>query len=117
MIPGVEILATNEIYKCVNFNWGGFWIAFGILAVIGIISAYAGGFSSLPNELKITVIFYLLLITSLLSTAAGGILSSKAVDYVQYKVTISDEVSMNEFTEKYKILGQEGKIFTIRKKK
>lgn len=117
MIPGVEILVTNEVYKYVGFNWGGFWIAFGIIAVIGIISACLGGFRSLPIELKVVVIIFLLLITSLLSSFAGSISGPKALDYIQYKVTISDEVSMNEFTEKYKILDQEGKIFTIREKK
>lgn len=31
-----------------------------------------------------------------------------------YKVTISDEVSMNEFLSKYEIIDQEGKIYTVR---
>lgn len=32
----------------------------------------------------------------------------------QYKVTISDEVSMNEFLERYEIVDQDGKIFIVR---
>lgn len=32
----------------------------------------------------------------------------------EYKVTITDEVSLNEFYEKYEITDQEGKIYTIR---
>lgn len=116
MIPGVEILVTNEIYKCVGFNWGGFWIAFGIIAVIGIISACLVGFRSLPYEGKIVIIASLLVIVVLFSTLIGGLSGPKVLDYIQYKVTISDEVSMNEFTEKYEILEQEGKIYIVRER-
>ena len=42
---------------------------------------------------------------------------SKPVEYTtEYKVTISDEVLMNEFNERYKIISQEGKIYTIRER-
>ena len=116
MIPGVEILATNEIYKCVGFNWGGFWIIFGILVFISIVLAYSSGFNSFSFGDKVGIIIFLLFIVSLLSTLAGSLSGPKALDYVQYKVTISDEVSMNEFTEKYEILEQEGKIYTIRER-
>lgn len=34
----------------------------------------------------------------------------------QYKVTISDEVQMNEFLEQYEIIDQDGKIYVIREK-
>ena len=34
----------------------------------------------------------------------------------EYKVTIDDTVSLTEFTEKYEITDQEGKIYTIRLK-
>jgi hypothetical protein len=47
---------------------------------------------------------------------AGTIFSIPTTHKVQYKVTISDEVSMNEFLEKYEIIEQEGKIYTIEEK-
>lgn len=34
----------------------------------------------------------------------------------EYKVTISDKVSMTEFCEKYEIIEQDGKIFTVRER-
>ena len=34
----------------------------------------------------------------------------------KYKVTISDEVSMTEFYEKYEVIEQNGQIFTVREK-
>lgn len=56
----------------------------------------------------------------LLGTIIGigfGCLSSIPTEYqTQYKVTISDEVLMNEFLEKYEIIGQEGKIYTVRER-
>ena len=39
--------------------------------------------------------------------------SSKQYE-TQYKVLISDEVSMNEFVAKYEIISQEGCIYTVR---
>ena len=36
--------------------------------------------------------------------------------YPTYKVTISDEVSMNEFMDKYEILTQDGKIYTVKER-
>jgi L-cystine uptake protein TcyP (sodium:dicarboxylate symporter family) len=36
--------------------------------------------------------------------------------YPTYKVTISDEVSMNEFMDKYEILNQDGKIYTVKER-
>ena len=34
----------------------------------------------------------------------------------EYKVTASDDVSLNKFIEKYEIIDIEGKIYTIREK-
>lgn len=36
--------------------------------------------------------------------------------YIKYKVTISEEVSMVEFYEKYEIIDVDGTIYTIREK-
>lgn len=36
--------------------------------------------------------------------------------YQEYKVTISDEVKFSEFTDKYEIINQEGKIYTVKLK-
>lgn len=42
--------------------------------------------------------------------------TTDTINYIEYKVTISDEVNFNEFKDKYEILGQEGKIYTIRER-
>lgn len=38
------------------------------------------------------------------------------IPYQIYKVTISDDVKFSEFTDKYEIISQEGKIYTVKLK-
>ena len=40
----------------------------------------------------------------------------KVSEYIQYKVTISDDVNFVEFTERYEVIEQDDKIYTIREK-
>jgi uncharacterized protein YacL len=40
----------------------------------------------------------------------------KEYSHVEYQVTIDDSVSMNEFLDKYEILDQEGKIYTVKER-
>ena len=39
-----------------------------------------------------------------------------SIKYIQYKVTIDETVSMVEFMDKYEIIDQEGKIYTVRER-
>ena len=41
---------------------------------------------------------------------------SDEVNHIEYKVTIDDSVSFNEFNDTYKIISQDGKIFTIQER-
>ena len=45
-----------------------------------------------------------------------GEYETDTVDHIEYKVTIDDSVSMNEFLDKYEIIDQEGKIYTVKEK-
>ena len=40
----------------------------------------------------------------------------KEYSHTELKVTIDDSVSMNEFLDKYEILDQEGKIYTVKER-
>ena len=40
-----------------------------------------------------------------------------STSYTQYQVTISDNVNFNEFNNKYKIISQDGKIYTVEERK
>lgn len=116
-MTGVEILAVKEVVAATAFCWPAFWIALGVfligMIVLGLYlnhTEHAGtGF----------VIFCIIigLIAGAIVGAMGGSLLAKPTDYEnEYKVTIDDTVSMNEFLEQYEIIDQEGKIYTVREK-
>lgn len=114
-ITGVEILAIEEVAINFAFNWAAFWIAagvtFGICLIIGFIVGLTDGWSCFGICVVLGIIFGGIL------GAIAGAGEQKPTEYeAHYKVTISDEVSMNEFTEKYEIIDQDGKIYTIRER-
>ena len=46
----------------------------------------------------------------------GSVTNKNSINHIEYKVTIDDSVSMNEFLDKYEIIDQEGKIYTVKEK-
>lgn len=109
-MTGVEILATETIYATILPEW---------CFILGVIFAtiFILLFVSVANlERTLTIIFGILVICSTVFCAISQINSKTDVDYIEYKVTISDEVSMNEFYEKYEVLDQEGEIYTVRER-
>ena len=115
-MTGVEILTTQEIAIKSVFNWTVFWISFGIVFSIVMISGLITFVTtSKRSDLCIATILGALL--GFMISIGFGWQSSIPTEYqTQYKVTISDEVSMNEFLEKYEIINQEGKILTVRER-
>ena len=113
---GVDILAIEEVAVEFAFNWAVFWI---IVVGAGIVGALYGVYqdSGIGEGwrfiLVITVGF--IIIGAVCGIFAGGIFGRIPTKYEpQYKVTISDEVTMTEFLEKYEIIETEGKIYTVR---
>ena len=112
-MAGVEILAMNEVITAYKFNWE--------IYIISIVVC----------TLVITIMSFLMLDHDIVSVIVGlmfgfilgaiiGILPAKFTEPEkyenQYKVIISDEVSMNDFLERYEIISQEGKIYTVRER-
>ena len=116
-MTGIEILAIREIATEFAFNWNAFLITFsvilGMFVLIGIfISLVSYDWSNLIGGIVAGAA-----IGMLIGAWFGDAVLRIPVTYkTQYKVTISDEVSMNEFLEKYEIIDQEGKILTIRER-
>lgn len=114
---GVEILSSTEVACEFAFSWTAFWIAFGITvcfaALMGVVPAIQG-------ECEWWIIPICLLIGVIGGIVMGGVTGEAASTPIayetHYKVTIDDSVSMNEFLEKYEIVSQEGKIYTIKEK-
>lgn len=115
-MAGVEILAAYEVVTEYASNWTAFWVIFGIAVGVCLIS----GVSLSLHYDYWGILFFLIMfgiIIGLFFTAILCPLFATPKTYKnQYKVTISDEVSMNDFLEKYEIIDQEGKIYTIREK-
>ena len=117
MIEGVEILSQSEVGTNIAMNWWVFGIIVGIFVVIGfIISAI----NTQPDGIEWLGCIFIGLLTGLVGCLIGyigGMVAGEPTEFeTQYKVIISDEVQMNEFLEKYEIVDQEGKIYTIREK-
>lgn len=116
-MTGVEILAAQEVITEYAFNWDAFWITFSVIFGMFVLLGIFISLSSYDWSALICGIVAGVAIGMLIGGAVGGEVLRTPVTYkTQYKVTISDEVSMNEFLEKYEIIDQEGKIFTVRER-
>ena len=112
-MEGVEILSTSEVVVGYVFNVKVYLIALVIITgLMTLASCFYGGFHF--EEVVIG------LITGVVFGAIFGIFPAMQVtpsEYeTRYKVTVSDEVSMNEFLDRYEIINQEGKIYTVRER-
>lgn len=106
-MTGVEVLATQEIVTGYSFSWSIYLIAFAAIAIVMTI------ISILTIEDVIISLIIGCIFGALLAMLPARFMCPS--EYVtQYKVTISDEVSMNEFLSKYEIISQEGHIYTVR---
>ena len=105
MMTGIEILA--------EYTAGGTPMAaivvFTMLAVIGLIIFLAGcicGDDVVPGAGCIVIAISITMLFLINFTAEP--------EHTRYKVTISDDVKLVEFLERYEILDTEGEIYTIR---
>ena len=115
-MSGVEILSIIEkpIYQ---FNDLAFGITFFFALIICLI--IGGYISALEGEWLYLVLFPILgiIVGTFLGLVAGSITSIKTDEVeISYKVTISEEVSLNDFMEKYEIIDQDGKIYTVKER-
>ena len=115
-MQGVEILTTAQVAIEWAENWLGFWIVFsvvvGICLAIGIReSVVSGDWSALLFDGILGAI-----IGVIIGVLPLGLSNTPTAYETQYKVTISEEVSMAEFYEHYEVVEQDGKIFTVREK-
>lgn len=117
IMNGVEILASNEVAIEYDFNWTAFWIVGGItlsiVTIIGIISWVTGecSFGIIPSLFVVGLCGGIML-----GGLIGEVLSKPTKYTTEYKVTVSDEVSMVEFNERYKVIDQDGKIYRVRER-
>ena len=111
-MAGVEILSTEQMVSETAFGWTAFWITFGIIFIISLSLAIAA-IRDKCISIGVGFIVIGLIAASLLGASIGKIAEKPIAYKTQYKVTISDEAKMSEFSEKYKVIDQEGKIYTV----
>ena len=109
---GVEILNSKIIYNTILPEY---WIAIGLILTSVFICLTVYFYVNLHDASAILCL--ILLVVSVVILCLGAISNKNSIDYIEYKITIDDSVSMNEFYEKYEILDQQGKIYTVREKK
>ena len=113
---GVEILASTEVVAESAYNTTTFWtvVSIGsIMTAIICVCLWANeGFST--DIIGIACIG--VLISCFIGGAAGIGCATPTKYETQYKVTISDEVSINDFMDKSEILDQDGKIYTVKER-
>lgn len=108
---GVEILSSETIYNTILPEWCvplGFLLG-GVCLVIMLEL-----FTSDHNWAGL--LFLISMIVCIVIGALGLIDNKNSINHIEYKVTIDDSVSMNEFLDKYEILDQEGKIYTVKER-
>ena len=115
-MQGVEILTQAQVATSYAFNWIAFWTTVSVASVLGL---FLSVLLTLEYDLEWIAVPVCWFFTTLLGCLVGLLIgkydcSTPAYYETQYKVTISDEVSMTEFLERYEIIEQDGKIFTIR---
>ena len=106
MLNGVEIL-SQEVVPIMEINEHIFLFGW----IIGIILL-------IIINIKVDAILSIVVFFSVIAISLGlscGI-PRKTGEYTQYKVTISEEVNFVEFNEKYEVLEQDGKIYTIKER-
>lgn len=115
-MTGVEILAANEVAVSFGVDWISFFIMFGGIVILSLLLGIIW-FVNTNKFYTFIIILLIGLVIGLLFGVVAGDGDRIPTEYeTQYKVTISDEVSMNDFLERYEIIDQEGKIYTVRER-
>ena len=115
---GVEILSQETIYETA-FPWWLILVFAGVGLVIGIIVAIVSYIDyKMFDPANFATIFMITVLGAWLGTLGMILLEyeTNTINHIEYKVTIDDSVSMNEFLDKYEILDQEGKIYTVKER-
>ena len=112
-MSGVEILAVEKVATNSGFNHKACIIAFFVSFVIVLIVSFIIMFMESEPEL-VTIGAMFGMVFGILIGILAGVACAEPTEYRdEYKVIVSDEVSMNDFFEKYEVIDCEGSIYTV----
>lgn len=109
MIEGIKVLSANELM--VVPNWVDIIMLVGMIVMLNSIIIAVKS-----DDIYFSIIFCVVGIVLTIVGIFGNLTIRKSTGNYEYKVTISDEVNLVEFNEKYEIINQEGLIYTIKEK-
>lgn len=110
-MDGVTILNEVMVENCLTSNIIGI-VLFSIIFIIAVVAVILGFFY---DEIGLVVSGFILGIIGILGSV-GTISNMNTPPYKKYEVTISDEVSFKDFTNKYKVIEKRGEIYVVREK-
>ena len=110
-MEGIEILSSTSIYNTMFSEWV-ITISIMLTFVSLILAVICASFEEY-GWLALCVVLMMVMFT----VAIYGCADNKdSVHHMEHKVIINDSVKMNDFLEKYEIIDQEGKIYTVRER-
>lgn len=112
MIDGITILSESVYRGCDSNLSFVFALASLFFAIVAIKIFESDEYGEHPGILLTFVFLFV-------ASVAISYISYRqtAFEAPEYKVTISDDVSFNEFNKKYEVVEQEGEIYTIRERR
>ena len=114
---GVDILSSNEVVIDTIYPYRG--IAIIVMSIIAILGIIGGVLLAVKTDSDLFIPLGIC-ISVVIGIHAGyriDMINKEDIYQTQYKATISEEVNFVEFNEKYEIIDQEGKIYTIIERK
>lgn len=108
MLNGVEIL-SQEVIPVMKLHYDWKIIAVTLLVMILVYTLASILFNDM---IGLILAFFVVLIGMYMDCTT----KDKVSEYIRYKVTISEDVNFVEFTERYEVLEQDDKIYTIRER-
>ena len=117
-MDGVNILNSFEVAVDYAFSWKSFWIGLLVGAGIGLICAIIFGAQEEDwGAFGFGCASFIPAIGILIALLSAWVIAPKPITYeTHYEVSITEEVNMVEFMDRYEILETRGSIYTVKEK-
>ena len=89
------------------------WVLLTIATIVGMILDNVEHWYYSGWDTRIMGIICALMVGALTSMVAVGLCYEYNTFHTEYKVTIDDSVSFNEFNSRYEIVSQDGDVYTV----
>ena len=119
-MKGIEILSSKEVIAEEKFNWKWFFIMFSLIIVICFVLIQSFTFIEVDTERSNIISISSLIFGVFWGIISGGCMGSLYAIPVKYamehKIAILDESAREEVFEKYEVVEQDDKLWTVREK-